>query len=295
MSAGKSIRLYLPDANVTGIRYAELVNWTGQAIACPRNRLSELQNWPEASKPGVYFLFESRLGEIRPAAYIGESENVLQRILTHDKNKEFWNELILFTSKDENLTKSHIKYLEASLTTLAKSADRYTLENGNTPTLSSLPRADKAAMEEFLSHIRMISGVLGHNILEPLIKSQKTDQKDTSNNALSFSVNSLVAFGVQTDEGFVLKRGSQVSTKANESMPGKLAAIKKHLIDSEKIAPKDGALTVVEDILLTSSSYAAALVAGTSRSGPQSWKDSSGMTLKQIEEAETNIAQSSET
>ena len=32
MPVGKSIRIYLADATVSGIRYAELVNWTGQAI-----------------------------------------------------------------------------------------------------------------------------------------------------------------------------------------------------------------------------------------------------------------------
>ena len=63
MVIGKSIRVYLADATVTGIRYAELVNWTGHAIACPRNRLPELTKWPEAGKQGIYFLFESRFWE----------------------------------------------------------------------------------------------------------------------------------------------------------------------------------------------------------------------------------------
>ena len=60
MPIGKSIRIYLADSTVAGIRYAELVNWTGQAVACPRNRLGELVAWPETSKPGVYLLFERR-------------------------------------------------------------------------------------------------------------------------------------------------------------------------------------------------------------------------------------------
>ncbi len=151
MTIGKSIRVYLADANVTGIRYAELVNWTGQAIACPRNRLRELTKWPEAEKPGVYFLFESRFGDSKPTAYVGESENVAQRLTTQDRNQEFWNEVILFTSKDENLTKAHIKFLESALVNLSRQADRYQLANGNTPPESNLPRADKDAMKEFVT------------------------------------------------------------------------------------------------------------------------------------------------
>ena len=68
MSIGKSIRVYLADSTVTGIRYAELVNWTGHALACPRNRLNELKVWPEVSKPGVYFLFEGRFSDLRSDA-----------------------------------------------------------------------------------------------------------------------------------------------------------------------------------------------------------------------------------
>lgn len=119
MAIGKSIRVYLADATVTGIRYAELVNWTGQAVACPRSRLSELAAWPEAAKPGVYLLLEARLGDTKPEAYIGESENVVQRLTSHDRLKEFWNEVVIFTSKDENLTKAHVKFLESSLLRLA--------------------------------------------------------------------------------------------------------------------------------------------------------------------------------
>jgi hypothetical protein len=133
MPIGKSIRVFLADATVAGIRYAALVNWTGQAVACPRNRLGELSAWPEASKPGVYLLFEARLGDSKPLAYIGESENVADRLTSHDRQKDFWNEVVIFTSKDQNLTKAHVKFLESNLVALAKQADRYNLENGNTP------------------------------------------------------------------------------------------------------------------------------------------------------------------
>ena len=40
---GKSIRIYLANGGVTGIRHGEIVNWTGQAIACPRTRFPELK------------------------------------------------------------------------------------------------------------------------------------------------------------------------------------------------------------------------------------------------------------
>ncbi|MDH4216712.1 MAG: GIY-YIG nuclease family protein [Gallionella sp.] len=301
MTIGKSIRVFLADATVTGIRYAELVNWTGQAIACPRNRLNELQSWPEASKPGVYFLFESRFADIKPIAYVGESENVCKRLTTHDRSKEFWSEVVIFTSKDENLTKAHIKYLESSLAALSLRADRYQLENGNTPTESSLPRADQDAMEEFIENVRMVLGILGYSILEPLLKSKQPPIPSSSSgirledenryNDLIFTVNNLTAHGAATDEGFVLKKGSQLSKTNTESIPGKLVKTKERLLKDGALIDDGGKLIVTEDILLSSSSYAAAIVAGTSRSGPQSWKDAvTGQTMKQIEDSSFEAA-----
>lgn len=294
MPVGKSIRIYLADATVTGIRYAELVNWTGHAVACPRNRLNELKNWPESSKPGVYFLFEGRFGNSKPMAYIGESENVTQRLTNHDRNKEFWSEVVIFTSKDENLTKAHIKHLESALVGLSKDADRYELENGNTPPESSLPRADRDAMEEFVENVRMVLGTLGYSILEPILKSTNTSENLVessdlieSENVLSnlfFKVNNIAAQGAVTDEGFVLKKGSQLSKTNSDSMPGKLSTVKEKMLVEGTLKEEGAYLVASEDILFNSSSYAAAIVAGTSRSGPQSWKTAKGKTIKKIED-----------
>lgn len=296
MPIGKSIRIYLADATVTGIRYAELVNWTGHAIACPRNRLNELKNWPESFKPGVYFLFEGRFGNSKPVAYIGESENVAQRLTNHDRNKDFWSEVVIFTSKDENLTKAHIKYLESALVCLSKNADRYELENGNTPPESSLPRADRDAMVEFVENVRMVLGTLGYSILEPILKPKNLSENIIGSSDLSesenelrnlfFTVNSLSAQGAVTDEGFVLKKGSQLSKNNSESMPGKLSTIKEKLFVDGVLKDEGTHFVASEDILFNSSSYAAAMVAGTSRSGPQSWKTAAGKTIKKIEDDE---------
>lgn len=297
MPIGKSIRVYLADSTVAGIRYAELVNWTGQAVACPRNRLSELGSWPEAAKPGVYLLFEARLGDSKPLAYIGESENVTERLTNHDRKKEFWNEVVIFSSKDENLTKAHVKFLESALAGLAKQADRYELENGNTPTESSLPRADRDAMAEFIENIRMVLGTLGYPILEPLLKqssvphthSQQTQgQVQVSKDPidLTFRVNDVTAFGAVTDEGFVLKKGSQVAKSNTDSAGVKVAKLKEQLLAEGRLAPQGDRLVLAEDLLVSSSSYAAAIVAGTSRSGPQSWVAADGRTLKAIEDAQ---------
>ena len=56
MNFGKSIRLYLQDGTVSGLKFGEVVNQTIQSVSCPRKRLGELAKVLEAQKPGVSFL-----------------------------------------------------------------------------------------------------------------------------------------------------------------------------------------------------------------------------------------------
>jgi hypothetical protein len=294
MTIGKSIRVYLADATVSGVRYAELVNWTGQAIACPRKRLAELKNWSEAQKPGIYFLFENRFSGIKPVAYIGESENVYGRLTSHARGKDFWSDVVIFTSKDQNLTKAHIKYLESRLVELSRIAGRYDLENGNTPPQSSLPRADKDAMEEFVQNTRMVLGILGFSILEPLINrdepgklnSQSEERKDELN--LLLNINGCNASGALTDEGFVIKSNSEFKEVTSSSLSDKLNGIRTKLIETGVLRLEKGKYISTEDVLVSSSSSAASLIAGNTRSGPQNWKTEYGVTLKQMEDDAIN-------
>ena len=289
MAFGRKVTIYLSDGAPSGIRHVEIANWSGQAISCPRSRLNELKDWAEAQRPGVYFLLEKQTLETGDRAYIGESENVVKRISQQDKNQDFWNEVIIFTSKDENLTKGHIKYLESRLTSISIEADRYQIENGNTPTESMLPRADKDAMEEFIHNLRIVMGTLGHRVLEPVkvVKQQVLDvtsKPNLSQFTFSFSIRGLHATGQQTDDGFVLFKGSDVSGEARKSMPGKTLAIREKWIAEGTLQPEGKNYRLTKDSILSSSSYAAVIVAGTSRSGPQSWIDEKGRTLKAVEE-----------
>jgi len=294
MAFGKAVRIFLPDATVTGVRQVEIVNRTGHALACPRSRLDELKNWPETGKPGVYLLFEARLGDSKPLVYVGESENVRDRVLTHDRNKEFWNDVVIFTSKDDNLTKSHVKYLESRLEAVTRKAGRYELENGNTPTQSNLPRAERESMEELLDDIRIVLGTLGYPVLESLVQggagclasqSVAIAAKPSSEVELTFKVNRCVAHGVQTEEGFVIKKGSMAAKEGGASLNAKIQALRQKMIDDGRFRVEDDHLMLLEDVLMSSSSYAATLVAGTSRSGPQSWFAPDGRSLKTIEDS----------
>ena len=55
-SSGRQVRLFLVDGTPSGLMTAEVMNWTGKALAGPRARLGELIRREEASRTGVYVL-----------------------------------------------------------------------------------------------------------------------------------------------------------------------------------------------------------------------------------------------
>ncbi len=284
MAYGKNIRIYLADGTVSGIRHAEVVNWTGQGLACARSRIADLKDWGEVKRPGVYFLFGSEDGTTQPKAYIGEGENVLDRISSHVRNKEFWNEVVLFTSKDELLTKAHVKYLESRLIALAQQAGRCVLENGNEPDPSRLPRGDTDAMEEFIDHLRVLLGALGHRILEPIAQTLAPSASSSDGTSLHFSARDAQARGQATEDGFVVLAGSTAVKDHVESLPQNYVELRRQLVVDGVLVLGGNVFKFSRDHLLGSPSAAASVVSGSNRNGREVWKDDKGRTLKEIEE-----------
>lgn len=295
---GKSIRIYLKDGTVTGIKFGEIVNQTIQSISCPRFRIAELNEYTEAKRPGVYFLFgeDEKTGD--PKVYIGEAENVYDRLQNHIANKDFWNEVIFFVSKDENLTKSHVKYLESRLIQIAFTTKRYKIDNSNQSQLSSLPPADRDAMEEFLTHIKLLIGVLGHKFLENVTSTNKKegyipsstitqDNQDISNInnlELFLSVSGLKAAALQTNEGIVVLEGSEAAKNLQQSMSNGYKELRDKLINNETLVLEGNKYIFKKNTLFNTATPAAAVIVGRSVTGPQTWKSADGKTLKEIEQ-----------
>jgi hypothetical protein len=69
-----TIKLFLPGGDAKGLRTAEIMNWTGFAIAAPRTELEQLLLRDELDKAGVYILTGTDPLSGSRRAYIGEAE-----------------------------------------------------------------------------------------------------------------------------------------------------------------------------------------------------------------------------
>src|SRR5688500_15768112 len=148
-----SIRIFLADGTPSGLKFVEKSNWTGVGAVCPRPRFSSVKGRKEFARAGVYVLIGPSDASGIPQAYIGEGDPVRTRLEDHHSKKDFWTVTLFFTSKDSNLNKAHIEFLEHRLIAIAKDAKRCKLENGNSPSAPSLSEAESADVEAFLEEM----------------------------------------------------------------------------------------------------------------------------------------------
>lgn len=276
-----TIKLFLSRGDAKSLRIAEIVNWSIKAVAAPRTELAELLAREELDKAGVYILIGSDPLTNAPHAYIGEAEVIRDRIKQH-KTKEFWVSAIVFVSKDENLTKAHVRYLESRLLAEAAQIKRFTLEQ-NQAGGSKLPESDREDMEVFLAHIRQLLPVLGSDILLPIVPLAT---KAPPGGVLFCRNKGAEARGQRTANGFVVFQGSTAVLEERPSAENYpyVMVQRKQLIAEVVLTEKDGFLVFTRDAEFSSPSAAAAVIHGGSANGLLAWKTEGGKSLKQLDE-----------
>lgn len=284
MKFGKTIKIFLLDGDPNGRLTCELSNWTGKAYKIPRNRVKDSTDRDDLSSTGVYLLF-GKDEEANDLVYIGEGEEILKRIMQHLPQKDFWHETIVFVSKDENLNKAHIKYLENRLYDLAKAANRYKILNTVTPTRSAISEADQAEMEEYLQNIKLLVNTLGHKVLEEKREAQPK-QAVPSNSFSIKAARGADAQGRPTSDGFVVFKGSKASLDTVPSITPSFLVLRQKLIDQGIMKDAGDVLEFTDDYVFSSPSTAAVMVTGRNANGLLEWKMDNGTALRDFETAE---------
>ncbi|MFO0881582.1 MAG: GIY-YIG nuclease family protein [Gemmataceae bacterium] len=276
---GFSIRVYLADGLPDGLRIVDTFNWTGKAIVSPRSRFPEAKSRPEFDRTGVYVLRgPSESGDL-PTVYIGEGDPTRPRLESHYAKKDFWTQLILFTSKDESLNKAHVQYLESRLVSLARDAKRCVLDNRDIPQLPSLAESDTAEMETFLEQMLLVFPLLGLSAFDvPRIERPFSP-------TLYIKSKGIVARGHDEDEGFVVLAGSQAVKEEVTSIHNYLVDMRASMKGLGILVESGEFLKLTQDYTFDSPSTAAGVILGRSANGRTEWQDDQGRTLKAIQEA----------
>ena len=241
---------------------------------------------------GVYFLF-CKEDDGTDSVYIGEAENVKERLLQHlrdyqaEKEKYYWTTAVIFIGRD--LNKALIRYLENRFVDIARQCKRYLVLTKNTYRNTVMKESQIAVMEEFIDNVRILISVLGYKVLEPVNKPATIEENDGNEiekeeiklhlERTVKGIGKIEADGIRTSEGFVVLNGSHIAPEDDETIS---AGIKEK---RNKANIVEGILQ--EDVLFSSPSGAAMFVVGKSANGLTSWKNADGITLKDIESDET--------
>jgi len=156
-----SVRTYLQDGHVDGVKIVARSKWSGRALVIPRDSLPAEINRDELNAPGVYILIGPADQQGRGPIYIGASDPISADLEKHANNKSFWTWTIVCSSKHDSLTQAHIEYIKARLIKLAQATGNAALDNQEIPDLPPLDDAGVDYAETFLGHILSIYPVLG--------------------------------------------------------------------------------------------------------------------------------------
>lgn len=286
---GKNISVYLMDGDATGRMKATIANWTGVAYRIPRTSLDLCKDRDDLKQSGVYFLFgvDDQSGD--NVVYIGQAgarkngEGILNRLAEHKRNpdKGYWTEAVVFTTSNNSFGPTEISYLENRFCGMAQSAKRYTVKNGNDPNHGNITEEKESELEEFVDFARLIMGVLGHKVFEPLVKpvvAEEEPEPVKQTPVLYFETKRVQATGCVVADGFVVMKGTRLDPTISKSCPSNVVEFRQKF--SSRII--DDVLT--EDVLLPSPSAAASFVSGSSRNGKITWKTAEGVALGQLED-----------
>ena len=281
MNYGKSIELYLADGTAGGTAVAELSNWNGKAIRIARGEVAGCTR-DDIQSAGVYFLFCGNGEDGDGGVYIGEAENVRERLRQHirdaktGKEEYYWNTAVCFFGRD--LNKSLIRYLEHRFVEIVNVCGRARSLTKKTYGKTIMKEWQRAAMEEFIENASVLMAVLGYRILLPKPKPTATTPY------FYCKASGADAKGFVTDSGFTVLKGS----KTTESTVASFARAGVRYFQLRGELETNGTIrkhVFARDCEFASPSAASSVVCGRMSNGMADWRDSVGNALREILDA----------
>ncbi|HCH2795271.1 TPA: GIY-YIG nuclease family protein [Vibrio parahaemolyticus] len=269
----RTIQIFLPSGDPSGIRIAEQTTSIIRLIEVPRSEMAEFVNMPESKQVGLYFLVS---GDNKEECYIGQSGDVGSRLMQHHKSEtKDWERALVLVSLTNNLTQTHVLYLESLSIEKAKACQRYDLLNGNGGQKPHTPIPLKADCDEIHDIGSLLLATLGYPIFEPLTEptTEKAEQTFICNRA------GVDAKGIYTSEGMVILKGSSAPMTTKRKTDQRFYD-KRDAMLAKGVVTTDGQRFVFQrDYLFrTPSGASMCLLLGTSN-GWVDWKTDKGVTL----------------
>lgn len=271
----RTIQIFLPSGDPSGIRIAEQTTSIIRLIEVPRSDIADFVQMPEAKQVGLYFLVS---GEGKDEIYIGQSGEVGTRLMQHHKDeRKDWERALVLVSLTNNLTQTHVLYLESLSIEKAKACQRYEVVNGNGGQKPHTPIPLKADCDEIHDIASLLLATLGYPIFESLVKPTEiaTEQMFICNRA------GVDAKAYYTNEGMVVLKGSSAPFNAKRKTEPRLVEKRDALLEKGILTRHGDDVVFERDYLFKTPSGASCFLLLGSSNGWVDWRTASGITLQE--------------
>lgn len=279
---GRLIKLFITGDDPRSLRTVELDNWWGMAVMGRRSYFEKALAREELSRSCIYLLIRSSGSDDLPEVYVGESDDFVERYRRSSFPIAF-DSFIVFTNKDDNLTRAHVKWLEREVwALLTRNEGKVQLANRATPTGSKLPEAETASMGTFLGNMIYVLETLGFaffadpgpSATEPAQPAPVASHQPPAQSFYTSAQPRSDGHKAYLDligDGYVLRADSLINANPTDSLPANVRKLRAQLVAENALVPQDGCLRLTKDLAFTSPSPASALVKGRSSTGHGDW------------------------
>ena len=273
----KTIQIYLPGGDPRGIRVAEITTRIVQVIEVPRSLLADFFKMPEANQVAVYFLVGEDEEGGDPRVYVGQTGDVVARLTSHNKDKDFWERALVVVSRTNSLTQTHALFMEWYSLQAIRTAKRFTDENGNKGTRPFTPAPLEADCLEIFETAHALIATLGYPLFDAVAQGATSNEPGESFFCTASGGNGR---GLYTPDGFVVLKGSRGRKEMVPSLAGTTSGnMRLSLIDNGVLQPEGDMLVFTADHLFRTPSGAAIALLGRTANGWLEWKNEQGQTL----------------
>lgn len=171
----KTIHTILYDDVLDGSKIITMDNCVCQLFDIKRDFDTLIRDEKDVlSKPALYIL----LNRENRKAYIGETDDFLQRIASHNAKKGFWDEALAFMANDNSLTTTEVRYLESLSYEIARNASSYDLsENTQVPKKPFVQKIQEYKIKDFFKYVTLLTKFVGCDLFEKNRNTQQGSQQ----------------------------------------------------------------------------------------------------------------------
>ena len=299
---GYFVNVFIPTGQTKSLWLIEKSNWSGVGLKFPRDDFNNIKGRGELSRPGVYILWGSGESDDpnSPQVYIGEADSLSDRLSTHitTDDQSFWQQTIVFTSKDVNLNKAHALFIESRLIKTAQQAKRCVLTNKQSPSEPNLADRESSYALEFLEALRLCLPIAGVHFFDELPQDARQGRPQTASvladgptleptklhlsGAASGPTSTVRAEGYINGAEFVVLAGARAAKEEAHSVPSYIQSHRARLVREKHFVERQDCLELTNTIPFNSPSAASGALLGRSSNGRDEWKTSDGRSINDL-------------